>query len=321
MGPWIVAVIVLCMPSVALAQLPNGIDPDTYAAELRATIQAAPVSALRPQPVINQPLRDGWELGMVSWISADDQGLIYLIHRGEIDPVVVLDRDGRLIRSWGTGLFQLAHSIRIAPDGTVWTVDANTSVVRKFSPDGRELLMVSIGDIPENCPNAFCGTTDIAFLPDGGFLVADGYRNARIVEFTADGRRVREWGRAGTGPGEFNLPHSIVVDENRVVYVADRENGRIQRFSLTGEYIGEWPRYGKTFSLATAPGRVWLASQHLHEPNGSPGWLIQVDAATGRIVEYAPAETLHGLFVTSSGEVLSAPGTNGPDRFVPTPRY
>ena len=85
---------------------------------------------------------------------------------------------------------------------------------------------------------------------DGHLFIADGYRNARILEYTADGKKVNEWGRAGTGPGEFRLPHSIQIDERGIIYVADRENGRIQRFDRSGKFLGEWTQYGKTFGLA-----------------------------------------------------------------------
>ena len=150
-----------------------------------------------------------------------------------------------------------------------------------------------------------------AFGPDGQVFIADGYRNARILRYTADGRKVAEWGRPGTGPGEFRLPHSLAVDENGIVYVADRENGRIQRFDRDGTFLGEWPDYGKTFSLDLASGAVWLGSQHRNEPFESPGWLIQVDRATGEVLGYVDATGIHGIDVTGSGELLFAPGPGG----------
>ena len=282
------------------------------ATELRRIIREAPRLSREVAQVEIVPPRQGWELGMVSWIAAGDDGLIYLLQRGDrADPVIALDRTGRVVRSWGSGMYTMPHAIRVDPDGNVWTADAKSSRVLKFAPDGTLLMEIAVGGQPAGCDGDFCGTTDVAFGPDGQVFIADGYRNARILRYTADGRKVAEWGRPGTGPGEFRLPHSLAVDENGIVYVADRENGRIQRFDRDGTFLGEWPDYGKTFSLDLASGAVWLGSQHRNEPFESPGWLIQVDRATGEVLGYVDATGIHGIDVTGSGELLFAPGPGG----------
>jgi hypothetical protein len=97
---------------------------------------------------------------------------------------------------------------------------------------------------------AFCGTTDVAFGAKGRFFISDGYANARILEYTADGKKVREWGSAGAGPGQFHLPHSIVVDENDMLYVADRENGRIEKFDLDGKFWARFQTWENVFAQA-----------------------------------------------------------------------
>ena len=126
--------------------------------------------------------------------------------------------------------------------------------------------------------------TDVATSSSGEIFVSDGYRNARILEYTPEGKKIREWGSAGTGPGQFTLPHSIQIDENGIIYVADRENGRIQRFSLEGRYIGEWGELGKTFSLKITPaGDFWMGTQPRNVPNGSEGWIVKVDRRTGKV--------------------------------------
>ena len=260
---------------------------------------------------------DGWELGMVSWIAAGDDGLIYILQRGEgADPVIALDRSGRVVRSWGRGMYETPHAIRVDPEGNVWTADAKSSRVFKFAPDGTLLMEIAVGGQPPDCQGAFCGTSDVAFGPDGDIFIADGYRNARILRYTSDGRKVSEWGSPGTGPGEFNLPHSIAVDADGIVYVADRENGRIQRFERDGTFLGEWPDYGKTFSLGLASGSVWLGTQPRNEPNVSPGWLIQVDPETGSVVGYVNATGIHGISATDGGELLLSPGPGGAPQLV-----
>ena len=138
---------------------------------------------------------------MASSVAVDRNGLIYVLQRGsDADPVIVVDRQGRVVRSWGRGLYKIPHSIRIDGDGNVWTVDAGSSMVYKFSADGKQLLEINVGGLPTSPRSAFCGTTDIAFARDR-ILIADGYANARIVEYSNEGKRLREWGVPGEGPG------------------------------------------------------------------------------------------------------------------------
>ena len=138
---------------------------------------------------------------------------------------------------------------------------------------------------------AFRGAADIAFAPKGRIFISDGYANARILEYTADGRKVREWGSAGTGPGEFHLPHSIVADESNMLYVADRDNGRIEKFDLDGTFLGEFPNLGRTYSLKLgANGTLWAGMQPLNEPPGAPGWVVKLDRRTGKILGLRASE-------------------------------
>jgi hypothetical protein len=297
-----------------LLQNPNSMTPEERAkmeaqnAELQAMLLRAPKlplerSALKVQP---QPA-DGWALGMVSWVAADRSGLVYLLQRGDkADPVIVVDRNGKVVRSWGRGMYTTPHAIRIDPRGNVWTTDAASSMVYKFSPEGKLLMKIEIGGQPSPC-GSFCSTTDIAFASNGNLFIADGYRNARILEYSADGKKLHEWGEAGTGPGQFRLPHSIQIDEKGIVYVADRENGRIQRFDRTGKYLGEWSQYGKTFGLTVAGDAMWLSTIP-RGPNSTPGWLIKVDRASGKLLGYVESQGNHGMDVLPNGDLVQAPG-------------
>ena len=244
----------------------------------------------------------------MSWAAADRSGLIYLLQRGEkADPVIVVGRDGRVLRSWGPRAVGVPHSIRIDPEGNVWTTNSNTSVVAKYSPEGKALLTIDLGPTPEACRERrwrACGTTDVAFAPNGHVYVADGYWNARVVEFTADGRKVREWGTKGAGRGEFDTPHSIVIDERGVVYVADRENGRVQRFDLGGRWLGEWRTIGNPYSLALAGGTMWMGVGQRTPAGALQPTLVKVDARTGRASAYAVVAGGHGLGVLPGGDTL-----------------
>jgi hypothetical protein len=306
------AVLALIIPF--FLQNPNTTPPEERARmdaqnlALRALLKDMPaLPATRAPITIEAPRQGDWALGMVSWIAADRGGLIYLLQRGDkADPILVLDAAGKVVRSWGRGMFTTPHAIRIDSNGNVWTTDAASSMVYKFSPEGKTLLQIEVGGQPTPCGN-FCSTTDIAFAPDGNLFIADGYRNARILEYSPDGKKIREWGSAGAGHGQFRLPHSIQVDAAGTVYVADRENGRIQRFDRHGTFLGEWSQYGKTFGLTLSGNSLWLSTIP-RGPNSSPGWLINVDRASGKLLGYVESAGNHGMDVMANGDLLQAPG-------------
>jgi hypothetical protein len=274
---------------------------DDGAGKLRALIEASPKLPLE-QTDLAIRLPKGQELGMVSWLARDAKtGVTWLIQRGDkADPVIAVDKEGRVLRSFGKGLYAIPHAIRLDPEGNVWTVDAGSSTVIKFSPKGKKLLEIDVDGQPERAISpprrAFLGTTDITFAANERIFISDGYANARILEYTANGRKVREWGSAGNGPGQFHLPHAVVVDENNILYVADRENGRIEKFDLDGKFLGEIPNLGRTYSLKLGTnGTLWAGMQPLNEAPGSPGWIVRLDRETGKILDYVPVSEKAGL--------------------------
>jgi hypothetical protein len=281
------------------------------AMELRERAAAAPKLPLALGELVIQPRGASWKLDFSSSVAAGPNGVIYVLQRSEqADPVIAVDARGRVLRSWGKGMFEIPHSIRVDPQGNLWTVDAASSVVYKFTPQGRKLLEIRVGGQPANHRSAFKGTTDIAFGPNGRLYISDGYANARILEYTAGGRRVREWGRHGTGPGEFHLPHGLTISPSGVLYVADRENGRIQKFDLDGKYLGEWNGYGKTFCITWRPdrgreGAIWIGTQPRNLPNGSPGWLMKLDPLNGNLLGAVESNGHHSVDATPDGELLT----------------
>jgi DNA-binding beta-propeller fold protein YncE len=304
----------LLLLSTLLFQNPNSLTPEERTkmeaqnAELKTILAKATRLPFDAVPIKADGVNPEAVAGTVSWVAADKNGLIYLLQRSDkADPVIVVDKNGKVVRTWGKGMYTTPHAIRIDPQGNVWTTDAASSMVYKFSPDGKKLMEIEVGGQPNPC-GAFCSTTDIAFAPNGNLFIADGYRNARILEYSPQGKKIREWGTAGTGPGQFRLPHSIQIDENNVVYVADRENGRIEKFDLQGKYLGEWSKYGKTFGLKLDKDAMWLSSIP-RGPNGAAGWLIKVDRKSGNILGYVDSKGNHGMDVLPNGELLStSPG-------------
>jgi len=245
------------------------------------------------------------EIGVVSSVAVGNDGLFYLLQRNiEVDPVIVINNDGEILRTWGKGLYAIPHSIRIDPDGNVWTVDAGNSQIYKFSPEGKELLHIDVGEIPE-IKSRFKGTADIAFASDGNVLIADGYGNARVLEYDQKGQRIREWGSAGTGPSEFKIAHAITIDDNDIIYVGDRENGRIQRFDRNGKFLGIWDGLGRVFSLFFDGELIWAGITRLDLPGGSGGFVMQINRESGDVVGIVSAPAVHSVTVTKTGEFLS----------------
>jgi sugar lactone lactonase YvrE len=183
----------LLLITVALvAQTPDDAAKQQAAAHLHSLLDAAPKGILKRTELPVHAPSQGFELGMISWVDVDRKGNIYLLQRGEkADPVVVIDPQGNVLRSWGKGLYKIPHSIRIDPAGNVWTVDAESSTVLKFTPEGKKLMQIDVGEQPTGRTSHFVGTTDIAFGPHGRLFITDGYGNARVLEYTADGKRVR----------------------------------------------------------------------------------------------------------------------------------
>ncbi|MDX1981646.1 MAG: peptidyl-alpha-hydroxyglycine alpha-amidating lyase family protein [Bryobacteraceae bacterium] len=288
-------------------------------AKLKELVRASPRLALQQTELNVRPPAPGFALDYPSSIAVDKAGLLWLFQRGDkADPVIAVNRQGKIIRSWGKGLYKIPHSIRIDPAGNIWTVDAASSMVYKHTPEGRKLLEISVGGQPVKPNTQFTGTTDICFAPNGHLYIADGYGNARILEYNAEGRRLREWGGPGTGPGQFHLPHGITVDPEGTLYVADRENGRIQRFDLNGKYLGEWGHLGKTFSITYTGGDdLWIGTQPRTSPNGKDGWLMKIHRRTGRILGYIESDGTHSAAVTAEGHPVAGARPGRVLRFQP----
>ena len=187
-------------------------------------------------------LPEGWRYVECAGVAVDKKDNVFVFTRGE-HPVIVFDRDGRFLRSWGEGAIRRAHAITIDADEAVWLADDLHHTIRKFTPEGR--LLLTIGD-PDRASEMqggkpFNRPTHVAICPRTGYLfVSDGYGNSRVHKYAPDGRHVMSWGEPGTDPGQFNLPHNLTTDADGLVYVADRENHRVQIFDGEGRFQGEW---------------------------------------------------------------------------------
>ena len=183
-------------------------------------------------------LPDDVYFGEAVGVSLDSKGNIYVANRGK-HPLMEFRPDGTFLRFIGEGLdvYEAPHSVFIDPQDAIWYVDAGTNLIIKM--DQQTHLQMVLGKKPEAWtwethvvehgapgPTFFYQPTGVAFAPDGSLFISDGYGNARILEYTAGGKRVKAWGSKGSGPGQFRIPHGIAND-GKVLYVADRENARI----------------------------------------------------------------------------------------------
>jgi streptogramin lyase len=228
-------------------------------------------------------LPEGAWFGRVSAVVEAPDGRIVAFHRGPaIAPVVLFDRDARAV-SWWDASFGQAHGMRVGPDGNLWLTDINRHRVVKATVDGEVLLDLGTADVPGDDETSFYMPTDVAFAADGSVYITDGYGNSRVVQVDPDGGFIRTWGRRGSGPGEFDTPHSVAVAPDGRVLVSDRHNHRIQIFAPDGEYLSEWTHLGATQCITFGPnGDLWAMTHRTIDE------ILSFDCIAGRLTKLDP---------------------------------
>jgi len=227
-------------------------------------------------------LPEGWSFVEVAGVAVDSHERVYVYCRGE-HPVIVFDKDGHFLTAWGEGVFARPHGIYIDDQDRVHCVDCDDHTIRTFSTDGALLGTMgkafeasqtgfAIGESPvQHAGGPFNMVTNVVVLPDGSKYVTDGYGNARVHKFTPDDSLAFSWGEPGSGPGQFNLPHGLAVDRQGRVYVADRENSRVQIFSAAGEYLTSWDWVNRPCDVfIDAQERIYIAELGFRVANKSP---------------------------------------------------
>ena len=191
-------------------------------------------------------------------IVTDSQDRVYLFNRSE-HPLIVLDRDGNFITSWGEGVLDDAHGLHIDPDENIYLPVKNSHVVQKYDRSGN--LLMTLGEwykpsdtgwpgvaeeLALRAAGPFNRPSDVSMSPDGYLYISDGYGNARIHKFDKNGNLLNSWGAPGkTEPGEFHVPHGVWVHTDGRVFVADRENNRVQIFTQDGEFLTQWTGFAR----------------------------------------------------------------------------
>ena len=277
-------------------------------------------------------LPPGLAFGDAPAVAVDRVDNVYVFCRSK-DPVIVFDRDGNFIRSWGADAgFKNPHGAAIGPDDTLYLTDDGDHTVRQFTLDGK--LLMTIG-VPGRPADAFSGEpfnrcTHTALAPTGEIYVSDGYSNARVHKYSPDGRLLFSWGELGTLPGQFNTVHNIVCDDDGWVYVADRENHRVQVFDGNGRFETQWNNLSRPCGLYMPSGRGQLcyigelgpenvARNTRHAPNLGPR--ITITTSAGEILAFLGTKPLgdeapdqfiapHGIAVDSRGDIYVAEVAN-----------
>ncbi|MEY4938717.1 MAG: hypothetical protein RIQ93_452 [Verrucomicrobiota bacterium] len=274
-------------------------------------------------------LPEGETLGQVSGVGVNREGDVFVFHRGNrpwlADPAAagpireaavwrVHGKTGRVLARWGANTFLLPHGLFVDEKGHVWLTDVGRHQVFEYTGAGQLLRSWGEEKVGGSDATHFNKPTDVAVLADGSFYVSDGYVNSRVAKFGADGRFQFQWGRKGEGPGEFNIPYGITVDARGRVYVADRQNDRIQVFTPEGKYVTEWknPAFGRPYGVRIGPNeRLYVADggeQPKMPPHRSGVSVLTLDgkvlASFGRWGNFdGQFQMAHDLAVAAEGSI------------------
>jgi sugar lactone lactonase YvrE len=254
-----------------------------------------------------------------SGVAFNSKGHIFVIHRGPMS-VMEFDPDGTFIRGFGDGLFERAHGLRIDAEDNIWATDVASNLAYKFDPDGRLQMVLGVkGHSGEWHPfghlRLLHEPNEAVVGPSGDIFVLQGHGKAEslVLEFDRDGNFIKSWGGKGNGPGQLNLPHSLVFDAQGLLYIADRNNARIQVFDADGNYIRESQHPGTPCGLFMgADQHIWLAHGHVGQImkldlNGNVVG-VMANAGTGKIPgKYGEA---HYIAVSPRDEVFVADTLN-----------
>ncbi len=252
-------------------------------------------------------LPDGAPLGNTSHVATDSSDRVY-VYRRQDPPVLVFDGEGNLLTTWGDGLLIDAHGICITPDDSVFLVDRDAHEVLKFDAERNVLLRLGARERP-SLGAPFNHPADVAVASNGEIFVADGYGNSSVHRFAADGELIKTWGVRGTGPGEFTTPHGICLDGRGRVYVCDRENNRVQVFTVDGDYITEWGDFYH-------PMRVFMDGQGIFYVTDQIPRITMLTSEGELVTRGRTPFGGHGMWVDSKGNIYLSSNADGITKLV-----
>lgn len=283
-------------------------------------------------------LPEGRTWGSTAGVDVDSHDHIWVAERcganscagSNLSPILEFDTSGKLLKSFGAGMFVFPHGIYADKDGNVWVTDGQGKdgkghQVFKFSPDGKVLLTLGKAGVPGNGPDTFNMPSDVVVAPNGDIFVADGHggeSNSRIVKFSKDGKFIKAWGKKGTGPGEFDIPHALAFDSKGRLFVGDRNNNRIEIFDQDGNFIDQWRQFSRPSGIFIDKHDViYVADSESNSVRPNPGFKrgMRVGSAKdGTVTAFIPdpvevattTSAAEGVAVDSKGAIYGAEVAN-----------
>ena len=244
----------------------------------------------------------GQTFGNTSAVTTDSRDRVYVFQRKD-PPVMIFDREGNFLDSWGAGVITDPHGICIHDD-IVYLTDRSDSVALKFTLEGKPLQI--LGDRGVHSDTGGERPGELVPSPSGDLYVSDGYRNARVHRFSGDGQLISSWGEPGKeGPNQFHLPPSVLVDEEGTVFVCDRENNRIQVFSADGQFRETWSDLRRPLDISMDSDGVLCVSEGA--VNGLSARVSLLDKR-GNVVARWDANSAHGSWIDAHGDIYMALG-------------
>ena len=296
----------------------------SYAGRLAGAAGAAVITLSQPlysqshtyQTIENHfKLPEGRKIGSTAGITIDRDGSsVWVFERcggqdcagSNLAPILKFDASGKLVQSFGAGIFVRPHGIHIDREGNVWVTDGEGPdgkdprrngkghQVFKFSPDGKVLLTLGKAGVAGEGPDTFNMPSAVLIAPSGDIFVGDGHggnSNARVVKFSKDGKFIKAWGKKGVGPGEFETPHAFAMDSRGRLFVGDRGNSRIQIFDQDGTFLEEWKQFGRPSGLFIDGNDTLYVTDHTSTEKTNPGFrkgMAIGSAKSGNVTTFIP---------------------------------
>ena len=272
-----------------------------------ASAQDTTLSPPNPYRVIENwaKMPEGRSWGAAGGVAIDSKGNVWVFERcgantcagSDAAPILEFNPSGVLVKSFGAGMFVFPHALYIDRQDNIWAVDndgkdGKGQQVMKFSPEGKLLLALGTAGVTGDGPDTFNRPSGVVVAPNGDIFVADGHggkSNARVVKFSKDGKFIKTWGEKGSAPGEFNDPHSIGMDSQGRVLVADRQNDRIQIFDQDGKFLAEWPQFGRPSGIYVDKNDVMYVPDNLSNSSTKMRKGIRIgNAKDGSVTAFIP---------------------------------
>ena len=274
-------------------------------------------------------LPEGRTMGSTSAVSVAPNGHIWVAERcgvnscatSNLAPILEFDPSGKLLQSFGAGMFLFPHGFTIDKDGNIWVTDGQGAAgkghqVFKFSPQGKVLMTLGKAGVAGDGQDTFNQPNAVAIAPNGDIFISDGHDagkgNARVVKFSKDGKFIKQWGGQGSGPGQLNVPHTMAFDSQGRLFVGDQANNRIQIFDQDGKFLAEWNQFSRPSGIFIDRNDViYVTDSESTDREGygnHPGWKrgIRIGSAKdGTVTAFIPDPT-PGTGATSTSEGVTA---------------